>query len=199
MLGCLMEKELLTPEVYPLTVNALTLGCNQRNNREPLMNLSQGEVGHLVNGLAERHLVRVEYGGRANRIWHRLSTRLSLNRKQQAVLTVLLLREPQTLNEVRIRTERMADFAGTEEVLGVLAELLARNPPLVLCFPREPGRREDRYTHSLCGACAPEPYPPRTAPPLRAAPGADRLTALESRIETLEQQVADLLQRLGEK
>lgn len=196
VLGSLMEKELITPEVYPLTINSLTLACNQKNNRSPLMELSQGEVGHLVNGLAQRGLVRVEYGGRAHRIWQRLSTRVGLNRKQQAVLTVLLLREPQTLNEVRTRTERMAEFAETEEVLGVLTGLMDRDTPLVLCFPKEPGCREDRYTHSLGGATPLEPPSPR---PLPACPDLEtnRLTSLEARVTTLEQQLADLLRRMG--
>ncbi len=198
VLGCLMEKALLTPETYPLTVNSLALACNQKSNREPLMSLSLGEVGHLVNDLAERGLVRVEYGGRANRIWHRLDTGLSLDRKAQAVLTVLMLRDPQTLNEVRIRTERMADFAGPEEVLSVLSELMGRSPALGLCLPKGPGQREDRYTHTLCGATALEPTQPRLAVAPPAVAEADRIAALEARIEALEQQVATLLERLGE-
>lgn len=198
VLGCLMEKALITPEAYPLTVNSLTLACNQKSNREPLMSLSLGEVGHLVGELAERQLVRVEYGGRANRIWHRLDRVLALNRKQQAVLALLLLREPQTLNEVRVRTERMAEFAGPEEVLGVLRELRDRDPPLALCFPKGQGRREDRYTHTLCGVTVLEPPPARSAPLPAVTAETDRLLALEARVEALEQQVAVLLERLGE-
>ena len=200
VLGSLMEKELTTPDYYPLTMNSLMLACNQKSNREPLMNLTLGKVGHTVTQLAERELVRIDYGERAQRVLHRLNVVLGLNRKRLAVLTVLLLRRPQTLNEIRIRTERMADFQGPEEVLAVLEELMARDPPLVVCLPKGPGQREDRYYHSLCGPVEPE-APARTIPPLPteepAATG--RIDDLEQRVAQLEEHLAALLGRLERK
>jgi uncharacterized protein YceH (UPF0502 family) len=197
VLACLMEKALTTPDGYPLTVNSLTLACNQKNNREPLMNLGLGEVGHLVTELSERQLLRVDYGGRANRISHCMDTAFSLNRKQQAVLAVLMLRDPQTLNEVRIRTERMADFAGAEETLGILENLMGREPPLAVCLPKGAGQREDRYAHTLCGMSPPETPQPRPAPSSRTTADTDRLAALEQRVEALEHRLTALLERIG--
>ena len=194
VLACLMEKELVTPDNYPLTVNSLTLACNQKSNREPVMNLSPGEVGHLANELAKRDLVRVEHGERAPRITHRMHRAYARNPAQQAVLAVLMLRRPQTLNEIRIRTERMVKFDGPEAALEVLEDLMRRNPPLAVCLPKGAGQREDRYAHTLCGPVEYEPAPgPAEADPARRS----RMESLEARIEVLETQLADLLERLG--
>ncbi len=195
VLGSLMEKELTTPDNYPLTLNSLTLACNQKTSREPVMNLSQGEVGHIVNGLAERELVRVDYGDRAKRITHRMPRALGLNRKQQAILAVLLLRLPQTLNEVRSRTQRMAEFDGPEEILVLLDEMAERRRPLVRCLPKGPGQREDRYAQLLCGEVSAAPASAATpAPPSNAHP--DRIDELEDRIAALEERLEALLARL---
>ena len=196
VLACLMEKELTTPDTYPLTVNSLALACNQKTNRDPVMALTQGEVGHLANELAKQGLVKIEYGGRANRIWHRMDTAFAINRKQQAVLAVLMVREPQTLNEIRLRTERMADFDGPNEILQVLDALMEREPPLAICLPKGPGQREDRFTHTLCGTPIRESSQVRTTPAQTRPATGDRMTALEARVEDLERQVAALVKRL---
>ncbi len=152
VLACLMEKDLLTPDNYPLTLNSLTLACNQKSSREPVMNLTQGEVGHTANELADRRLAHIDLGERAQRISHRMRGGFKLDRKQQAILAVLMLRQPQTLNELRNRTQRMGDFAGTEEIQEILEQMMVRSPPLAVCLEKGPGRREDRYAHTLCGA-----------------------------------------------
>jgi uncharacterized protein YceH (UPF0502 family) len=149
--ACLMEKELTTPDNYPLTIHSLTLACNQKSSREPVMNLTEGQVGNIVNLLAERDLLRVDYAGRAPRVSHRIHRHFHLDRAQQAVLAVLMLRRPQTLNDIRSRTERMAGFDDTEAVRAVVDDLAGRDPPLTILLPRGPGQREDRYFHLLCG------------------------------------------------
>lgn len=199
ILASLMEKEQATPDNYPLTINSLTLACNQKSNREPVMSLTQGEVGHTVNELADRELVHIDYGERAHRISHRMRSAFGLNRKQQAILTVLILRRPSTLNEIRTRTERLAEFDGVEEILLVIEELIGRGTPLLVCLPKGPGQREDRYAHTLCG---PVEYTPTTreVPPLPEldAEREGRFEALERRIELLEGEVQRLRERLGE-
>jgi uncharacterized protein YceH (UPF0502 family) len=201
--ACLMEKELTTPDSYPLTIHALTLACNQKSSREPVMNLTEGEAGHIVNRLAERDLVRVDYSGRAPRVLHRLNRQLRLDRAQQAVITVLMLRRPQTLNDIRTRTERMASFDDIGTVRAVVDELAGRDPPLVVHLPRAPGQREDRYFHLLCGEGAADeakaPAEKSAAMPRGATvTGRDeRLDALEARLDELETKFEAVLARLG--
>ena len=196
VLACLMEKELVTPDNYPLTLNSLTLACNQKSNREPVMNLSSGEVGHLANELVKRELVRMDHGERAPRVSHRMHRSYASNRPQQAVLTVLMLRRPQTLNEIRTRTERMAEFDDSEGLLGVLEDLMRRQPPLAVCLPKGPGRREDRYTHTLCGPVEMETAHATPTLPDVESQHPTRIESLEERVDELEKQLADLLNRL---
>jgi len=199
VLACLMEKQRTTPDNYPLTENSLVNACNQKSNREPVMNLTQGEVGHTLNLLADRELVKIEYGERANRVFHRMSGAFSLNREQQAILAVLMVRStPQTLNELSSRTARMVDFNGIEEVLLTVDELVARDDTLLICLPKGAGRREDRYAHSLCGAVALE-TPVRSAGTARAQPVDERIVELERRVAELERQLAMLMERAGEE
>lgn len=198
ILACLMEKELTTADNYPLTLNSLTLACNQKSSREPVMNLSLAEVNHGVKELDERELLRIEYGDRAQRISQRLRQALKIDRRAQAVLAVLMLRRPQTLNEIRIRTERMLEFEGTEEIEQILAKFMQRQPPLAICIPRGAGQREDRYAHLLCGEPEIEALPTESEAPRRPVVDADRMEQLEARVATLERQVAELLERLSE-
>lgn len=204
ILGSLMEKELTTPDNYPLTMNSLMLACNQKTNREPAMNLSLGEVGHTVNQLTERKLLRIEYGERANRIVQRMNSVLLLNRKQQAIVAVLMLRGPQTLNDIRVRTERMAPFDGIEEIQTMLDDLMDREPPLAVCIPRGPGRREDRFSHLLCGPVVfeepvrPVPEPVAGSPSATGNQAMEQIDELMKRVATLEDQVARLVDRLNE-
>ena len=151
VLAALMEKQLTTPKNYPLTLNSLMLACNQKSNREPVMKLMEGQVGKLVNTLADRDLTSIEYGDRANRIFHKMRGAFSLDQSQQAVLTVLMLRKPQTLNDIKTRTTRMADFSSNAEIVEILEEFMSRETPLAICLAKGNGRREDRYTHLLCG------------------------------------------------
>lgn len=191
IIASLMEKELTTPNNYPLTINSLLLACNQKSNREPVMAMTEGQVGNVVNKLADRGLLFVEYGERALRIAHKARSNFKLDRKQQAVLTVLMLRLPQTLNEIQTRTARMADFSGADEIMSILEEFIEREPPLAVCFPKAEGRREERYSHLLCG----EVELPAVVEPSRnfaresTVEENDRLTALELRVSELEEKI----------
>ena len=194
VIASLMGKELTTPNNYPLTLNSLMAACNQKSNREPVMTMNEGQVGNIVNKMADRGLLFVEYGERAIRISHKARSNFKLDRKQQAVLTVLMLRAPQTLNDILTRIGRMVDFSDTEEVLPVVDEMIARQPALVVRFPRGEGRREERYSHLLCG----DVEMPKS---MESAPGVtgnlttaeiDRLTILENRVAELEKRVKAL-------
>ncbi len=149
ILGCLMEKQLTTPNNYPLTMNSLMLACNQKTSREPLMNLKEGDVGHITRSLIEYGFTVIQNSGRAQRVEHRLNRKLGLNQKQQAILAVLMLRRPQTANEIRTRTERMAEFSEPNEVLDILESWMEAENPLAVRLPAGAGQREDRYYHTL--------------------------------------------------
>ena len=151
VIGALSEKHLTTPQNYPLTINSLMNACNQKSNREPVMKLTEGQIGHTVNGLVERKLAGIDYGDRSNKISHRICVELDIDRKQQALLTVMLLRKPQTLNELKTRTARMADFDDINDIQNSLDAMIDRDEPLLVLIPKGAGRREDRFTHTLCG------------------------------------------------
>lgn len=196
VLAALMEKQLATPKYYPLTPNALTAACNQKSSREPVMNLSEGEVRHILNLLENRSLVKVDSGDRTYRISHRIKQTFDLERSELAVFTVLMLRMPQTLNDILRRTARMAEFTDTDEVQLVLEALRERDQPLAVLLPRGPGRREDRYWHTLCGEFKEERGIPNKD---IVADGADeRLTRLEERLDALESRLEEVLQQIGE-
>lgn len=189
VIASLMEKHLTTPNNYPLTMNSLTNACNQKSNREPVMSLTEGQIGHTVNELVERKLAGLEYGERANKITHRVSVKLDIDRKQQAILTVLMLRKPQTLNDIRMRTSRMADFSDLEELQDTINSLIDREEPLATLIPKGAGRREDRYAHTLCGEIKVEDIASEV-PGFPATPvDNDRLDALEARITILEERL----------
>jgi len=189
VIASLMEKHLTTPNNYPLTMNSLTNACNQKSNREPVMNLTEGQIGHTINLLVERKLAGLEYGERANKITHRVCTELDLDRKQQAVLTVLMLRAPQTLNDIKTRTARMADFSGVEEVQEVINSLIEREKPLAILIPKGTGRREERYAHTLCGEVKIEENEKEPMMIDAVAIENDRLDALEARIQAIEEKL----------
>lgn len=186
VIASLMEKHLTTPNNYPLTMNSLTNACNQKSNREPVMNLTEGQIGHTINELVDRKLAGLEYGERANKITHRVCTELELDRKQQAVITVLILRKPQTLNDIKTRTARMVDFSGLEEVHDVINNLIERDKPLVILIPKGAGRREERYAHTLCGEVEIEDNAKEPIEINTVSIENDRLDALEARIATIE-------------
>lgn len=149
ILGSLMEKHLTTPNNYPLTINSLMLACNQKTSREPLMNLKEGDVGHLARSLIEFGWLVMQNSGRAQRVEHKLNRKLNLTPQQQAVLAVLMLRRPQTLNELKLRTERMAEFKDAEHIRTILEDWLKTDQPLVMKLPPQAGQREERYYHTL--------------------------------------------------
>ncbi len=201
LLGCLIEKELATPEYYPLTVNALTNACNQKSNRDPLMNLEDTEVVRTLDALRMKHLaIQAAEGGRASKYRHILAERLRLDPPELALLAELLLRGPQTVGELRNRSERMHQFADLAAVEAVLEELLARTPPLVTRLPRQPGRKESRFAHLFAGE--PQlatddlaPVPESARQPLRA--DQERLVRLEEEVATLRAEVAELRLAVG--
>ncbi|MGD9611535.1 MAG: YceH family protein [Kiritimatiellia bacterium] len=194
LLGCLVEKELATPEYYPLTLNALVAACNQKNNRDPVLQLSADDV---ENGLAvlqyDKKLVG-KYSGvgsRAVKYTHRLLETLGVDTPELALLCELLLRGPQTPGELRGRAARMHPFASPAEVRTVLAALAARPEPYVVELPRAPGCKENRFAQTF----GPLPVVPVwTAPRAPAAPPPDsgRIRELEQRIAELEAQIAAL-------
>ena len=193
VLGCLVEKQATTPDVYPLTLNAVHLACNQKTNRDPVMNAELGEVGHALHTLEERNLVRVERGARALRYEHTLDAALNLMPRARAVIALLLLRGAQTQAELYTRSERLADFSDPAILGDTLDRLIAREPALVVRIGRGAGQREDRYMHLLAGVVSLEDLPARRGDAeLSTSSAAD----LEARLEALEQVVADLQRKL---
>lgn len=197
VLGCLMEKQMTTPDYYPLTLNALTSACNQKSSRVPVMNLSGSEVGGIVNGLRGRGLVTARMDGRADKFEQHLSRKLGLGSRERAVVCVLMLRGAQTLNEIRINTGRMVEFVDTDDLQGVIDQLIQRDDPVVVRIPRASGQREDRYAQLLTG----EPDI-QVAVESSGIGGASAGSKLEDdRIAALEKEMADLkaeVQRLWE-
>ncbi len=203
VLGVLMEKEATTPDVYPLTLNAITAGCNQKSSREPVMQLDEGRVRDAVEALVAARLVREQgsAGGRVRRFGHRLDSRLfgtlEFSRPERALLCLLMLRGAQTPGELRARSVRLHAFESVDAVEQVLNALARREDgPHVRALPREPGRREVRWMHLFCGeSVAPVPSPSREERPS----GDAELEDLEARVSALEAAVADLRARLGGK
>jgi len=193
ILGCLVEKESTTPEQYPLTENAIVVAANQKTNREPVMELSSGDVGHALRQLEPRGLVRSVHGARAQRYEHRFDKAYSVTAQQQALLALLLLRGPQTLNELVTRTERMTKFASADDARHALERLAERDAPLVVRLPRAPGQREERWAQLLTGPVDPALLVARAEREPEARGGG----ALEARLEALEARVAVLEQALA--
>jgi uncharacterized protein YceH (UPF0502 family) len=193
ILGSLLEKAATTPDVYPLTLNNIVLACNQKTSREPTMNLSTGDVGHALRVLEPRGLVKSEYGARSERYYHRIDRVFDLTPAQAALLALLMLRGPQTLNELLTRSERLHRFSATDDVQHALERLAEREPAMVRRIPRGAGQREDRYAHLLCG----EPVMPErsdTREDSRNNGSIDGNTAetLIARIDALEARIAAL-------
>ena len=201
ILGAMMEKELTTPENYPLTLNSLTLACNQKTSRDPQMDLTQGEVGSCIRRLQERQLVSSESGSRADRYAQKLTKFLNLDMASQAVLNIMLLRGPQTLNELLTRSQRMWQFQDAAAVENLVNALAQGAEPRVQKIPRQNGQREDRYMHLLCGKLAIQASRPErlsgSAKPQENASYGSTKTDLEERIAKLEKQVAMLLEHAG--
>ena len=200
VLGALVEKEITTPEYYPLSLNALVNACNQKNNREPVMHLDEDEVRQALHRLEDNQLAGPRRGSdsRVAKYEHHLQEVFNFTRGEVAVLCVLLLRGPQTPGELRGRTERMHRFEELEDVLSALQRLMQREPSLIRALPRQPGTKEIRYAHLLSGeidvpAAASEPS--GVAPV--DAPGNDRLLQLESDVATLKEELRELKEQVA--
>lgn len=196
VLGALMEKQMTTPDAYPLTLNSLVLACNQKTSREPVSNYSSGEVQHCVRELAERKLVDVDYGSRAERYNQRLTRVIStIDKPAQALLNVMMLRGAQTVHELLTRTNRMFEFANDEAVEKALTDLSEKLTPLVQRVPRQSGQREDRFVQLLSGAPDLSAIAAMRSESKATATGATS-SELEERVALLEQQVAMLMKQL---
>lgn len=191
ILGSLVEKEATTPEAYPLTANAVVLACNQKNNRDPVLELEAGEVGHALRELESRGLVRSVHGARAQRYEHRFAHAYSLTQPQQAVLSVMLLRGPQTVAELLSRCERLATLRDADDARQLLERLIQRG--LVVNLGRGSGQREDRYMHLLGGPVSAEQFVVAARP---ASERGDR-SGLEARVEALESELAQLREQVA--
>ena len=192
VLGCLMEKQMTTPDYYPLTMNALLSACNQKSSRNPVMNLTSQQVATVINELRHEGLITANTLARADRYEQFLSRKLHLSTKERAIICVMLLRGSHTLNEIKVNTSRMTEFADHDEIQHHLLALMGRDEPLVMKIPKAPGQREDRYTHLLCGTPDIETQPIRTAAPASASLPDDAL----ARVARLEEAVAQLQQQL---
>ncbi|MGN0858654.1 MAG: YceH family protein [Stenotrophomonas sp.] len=203
VLGCLVEKQATTPDVYPLTVNAALSAANQKTAREPILALEQGVVHRALRELESLGLARQQFSSRAERYEHRLDSAFNLTRQQTALLALLLLRGPQTIGELFARSERLHKFASAEEVAHQLERLCSREPALALQLPRAPGQREDRYVHLLCGAVDASALAAASRSSAPVVIGHDnsaleqRVAALEATVVALQQQLEDLQARLG--
>jgi len=192
VLGCLLEKERTTPDAYPLSVNALKGACNQKSNRDPVMELTAPEVESVLARLRSDVFVWPEDGSRTRKWAHTLDRKWELSPAAMALMTVLLLRGPQTLGELRTRTERMHPFSSTFEVENTLVGLAEGDEPLVVQLARRPGQKEARWTHLACGKpddATAEVVQSLSGPP---PPGlAERLSDLEERVARLEDAIAN--------
>jgi uncharacterized protein YceH (UPF0502 family) len=204
VLGSLVEKQLTTPDNYPLTLNALTLACNQLSNREPVVSYDEVTVVRALNRLRELKLAFAYSGAesRATRYGHKLEDVCSLAPAELAAVTVLLLRGPQTLGEIRGRTGRMHTFATLEEADATLQALATRMPqPFVAKLPRQPGAKESRYAHLLSGEVAQAPVAASPAPEpatVVVQQENERIAKLEQEVAVLRQDVTEMRTQLAE-
>jgi uncharacterized protein len=202
VLGALVEKDITTPDYYPLSLNALVNACNQKNNREPVMTLDEEQVRHALASLQEKRLAGPSSGAdsRVAKFEHRLQEVFNFDRREVAVVCVLLLRGPQTPGELRGRTDRMYRFEALEDVVSTLDRLAQRDPPLVRVLPRQPGTKESRYAHLFSGE--PEIADVAVSPPgphasTQHESNNDRILQLEEEVARLRSEVADVQQQLA--
>jgi uncharacterized protein len=206
VLGALIEKDITTPDYYPLSQNALVNACNQKNNRDPVMTLDESAVRDALATLQEKRMAGPASGAdsRVTKFEHRLQEVFNFDRREIAIVCVLLLRGPQTPGELRSRTDRMYHFEALDDVISTLDRLAHRDPPLAAILPRQPGTKESRYTHLFSGE------PPisdadesvnvaQTPSPAHAGANAtaDRLLALEEAVSRLRQELSEVQQQLA--
>jgi uncharacterized protein len=203
VLGCLIEKQRTTPDVYPLSLNGLRTACNQSTNRDPVVSYDEDTIREALRRLTRRGWARLASGARTAKYRHLLDEKPGLARDEQALLAVLMLRGPQTPGELRARSERMQRFDDVAAMEETLDGLIARG--FVVRQPRRPGQKEERYAHLLSADLEDEGAPPPAAAqphpsPARAPEGDghdERLDRLEARLEALAAEVADLRAQLG--
>jgi hypothetical protein len=200
VLGSLVEKDITTPDYYPLSLNALVNACNQKSNRDPVMNLNDEAVRQALHSLNEKGLAGTASTAGDSRVAkyeHRMQEAFNFTRRETAVMCVLMLRGPQTPGELRGRTERMHRFEDLTDVQSTLQKLMTREEPLVKILPRQPGTKEARYAHLLCG----EKPEWETLAPLEdrveTSPDSERIARLEEEVSNLKKDIADLKQEFA--
>lgn len=205
VLGSLIEKDITTPDYYPLSLNALVNACNQKNNRDPVMTLDESAVRGALSSLQEKRLAGPASGAdsRVTKYEHRLQEVFNFDRREIAVLCVLLLRGPQTPGELRTRTERMYHFEALDDVVSTLERLAQREPPLARILPRQPGTKESRYTHLFSGEPPEQPSVERAPTPAsaysasNASASNDRLSQLEAEVSRLRAELSEVQEQLA--
>ena len=193
IVGSLVEKQLTTPEYYPLTLNALTAACNQKSNRDPVMSLGETEIMGAIDSLRDKNLVYLYYGSgsRSVKYKHMLPSVYELDEAGVAIVAVLLLRGPQTLGELRERTGRLHEFGGLNEVQETLDGLTRRDEPVVVKLERQPGQKEARYAHLLSGEVTQEVIAPGARSVGSDGGSNQRIEKLESEMESLRNELAE--------
>jgi len=202
VLGALIEKGTTTPDYYPLSLNALMNACNQRSNRDPIMDVDEDDLRQALHGLEARHLAgrARSADGRVTKYEHWLGEAFNFSRAETALICVLLLRGPQTPGELRGRTERLHQFTEISDVTAGLQKLMEREPPLVTLLPRQPGSRESRYAHLLCGPVestitASAEFAAENPPP-STSQYEDRIAQLESTVADLQRELTALREKI---
>ncbi|CAE6920252.1 hypothetical protein ACOMICROBIO_GDFFDHBD_01934 [Vibrio sp. B1REV9] len=201
VIGCLIEKEVTTPDQYPLSLNALTNACNQKSNREPVMSLPEADVFDAIDALIERRLVSDEssFNSRVSKYQHRFCNTefgdLQLTEQEKGIICCMLLRGAQTPGEIRTRTNRLATFSDVKEVENVLEHLASdERGPLVVKLPREAGKRESRYMHLFCGEVDMSELAAAVTAPSSAS--AERITQLEQEVAQLKEELEALKEQV---
>ncbi|HEV2988328.1 MAG TPA: YceH family protein [Candidatus Angelobacter sp.] len=197
VLGSLIEKDITTPDYYPLSLNALINACNQKSNREPVLTLDEETVRLALRNLQEKKLAGPVSGAdsRVTKYEHRLQEVFNFDRRETAILCVLLLRGPQTPGELRGRTERMHRFDDLSEVQSALQSLMQREPPIAKVLPRQPGTKEARYMHLFCGDVEPVEMAASSATAASSEIDLERIERLENEVASLRKEIADLKQQ----
>jgi uncharacterized protein len=200
VLGALLEKEITTPEYYPLSLNALVNACNQKSNRDPVMTLVEDSVGNALRALNDNSLARSVSAAdsRVTKFEHRLQEAFNFDRREAAIFCELLLRGAQTPGELRSRAERMHHFDDLSEVQSALLRLMNRQPPLVKVLARQPGTKESRYIHLLSGDVEPASSSAvHETPAVTSRENADKFSRLESEVAELRKDIAELKQQFA--
>jgi uncharacterized protein len=198
VLGSLIEKDITTPEYYPLSLNALLNACNQKSNRDPVMQLDEDAVRDALEGLQQQRMAGPARGAdsRVTKYEQRLQEVFNFTRPEIAVLCVLLLRGPQTPGELRGRAERLHRFESLEDVHSALQKLMQREPPLAKVLPRQPGTKESRYAHLFAGDVVELEAPVQVSTAVERSPDVERIARLEEEVAELRREVGEVKDQL---